>query len=362
MSQSSRTTSQTSPAFACGHYWKRGNKQGVCRDCLGKAWREAHPNAECAKCGKPVYRSNWHLRRNPDGIVFCGYTHRNQYYAANRRLPVKCDGCGKNYWVPKYNAEAFRTHYCSTTCRMRPNTKCANCSLPLRRQPSHIGKAAYCNKECRKKAFEKTPNAQCTMCSKPIYREPFKLAEGHRPVCSPECRSVMYKADAVKNSPKPNVKCSTCNTPLYREPKWLRSNKNFYCDMACMGVGTKRRMTGTKRPGLQKQSALASKPCSWCNEQVYRKPWMLNRRERIYCTRKCQADHRRALTKGLPRPGYDHTPNSYCGNCGKHFWRAPSKLHRGPLPVIPFCDNNCYLEARRVGKFAIGKHRLPTAA
>ncbi len=101
---------------------------------------------------------------------------------------VKCFGCGKECYMPKYRLETFK--YCSRECKNKSNiihikTDCQICGNVFNHISSRCNKAKYCSRKCYYESLKNKGKKEyhCFHCEK-IF---FGHAAHKRKYCSKAC-------------------------------------------------------------------------------------------------------------------------------------------------------------------------------
>lgn len=124
------------------------------------------------------------------------------------RLCIKCNNCGKEFYITKSRFEKNMTHCCCKQCSIdlkksiaREKRKCLHCGkdfIALKRTEQK-----FCCVECHN-IWQKGKNVgvnnpkftsqemQCDYCNKTIYVPPHRIKKGVSHFCSEECRKKWY--------------------------------------------------------------------------------------------------------------------------------------------------------------------------
>jgi very-short-patch-repair endonuclease len=70
----------------------------------------------CKHCRKEILLSHSHIDKNKSGVFFCSQECYKQDKHKNNTVKYKCDYCGKDCEIRKYEYEKYKTHFCSVKC------------------------------------------------------------------------------------------------------------------------------------------------------------------------------------------------------------------------------------------------------
>lgn len=186
-------------------------------------------NAQCAYCGKGLYRPAHRLKRTKRH--YC-----NAECRGNDRLSMTCEVCGVDFQVPRsqggVRANGTARRVCSRACsdalrrRPLPQRTCQNCGCQFVQSRDNHGVRKFCSEQCREAPF--TPNViVCAGCS-----VEFRVADWRAPAVK-FCSQACY--DAATNRPLRNIACPTCGASFQ-----TRLPDRIYCSERCFHLADKR--------------------------------------------------------------------------------------------------------------------------
>lgn len=150
---------------------------------------------------------------------------------------------------------------------------------------------------------------ECSHCGDPVKIPPSsEQFENH--YCSQECMGL----DRVT---KVKLSCENCGKDIYKQPSSISPHNNHFCSTKCHD--------GFRRNGVEVE-------CANCGDSVYRTP--SEQREKSFCSRQCQIDHR----EGENHPLWN-SEKVRCWWCGEESDRCES---RREYHKRQFCNVECH--------------------
>jgi hypothetical protein len=164
----------------------------------------------CVLCGKKYKTRPYRASSSK----YCSQTCYNIYRRKEtKKIKTKCDTCGKEIWIYRFDIKNYKHHYCSKKCFAK--------GLSIsRRGESHP------NWKGRYKLF-------CPVCKEPFFVNYYKTQDGHTHFCSRECMNRFsgkkQREKALSNRKRVLLICSYCGKQFERKKSHSYS-KNFCSD------------------------------------------------------------------------------------------------------------------------------------
>lgn len=209
----------TRPAKQVNQSRKRGVPIRYCStECRTQASKtRVLVTLHCERCGHAFQRPASYVRGKEKAdrhIRFCSQECRKGLQ--EEPVNIVCEGCGRTYLRPAYEARRGRIHFCSRACRSigaQISLTCGECGKQFMRRRSlhsfhlrHGGTAIYCSKECVSRATGR------------------RIAERAR------------VSRIQRDEDTPILVCATCGTAFQKSHKHWRNSKHcrhHYCSKPC---------------------------------------------------------------------------------------------------------------------------------
>ena len=133
---------------------------------------------------------------------------------------------------------------------------------------------------------------------------------------------------------KVTVECAWCGNELERYPSLVKGRERCFCDCSCQAEW--RRVNRTGEDSFAWEGGTVTVECSWCSEEIERKPSHVETTEHQFCGYDCHAAWKR---------GCDELVAVDCEWCGAVLKRSPFRLS---MSKRPFCDLACFGEWQSV--------------
>ncbi len=193
--------------------------------------------ATCRYCGKVRY-VNSSVADRP----FCN----RECFRAWIRLPEQRKSSGERLAKHIVYSSGSNNH------NWKPNVtvQCDHCGASLEKKPGRINRHNFCDHDCHdawqggypsdsERGIAGKPNTQCAECGKPLRRQPSELKKSKHFFCSPKCHGEWDSKHKVgpnganwRGGPV-TVQCSWCGKKMEKPLAWAKKHESHFCSTEC---------------------------------------------------------------------------------------------------------------------------------
>jgi hypothetical protein len=216
---------------------------------------------------------------------------------------------------------------------------CAWCGKELKRYPSHVSAANFCNKSCKQswmkgrdtpnKSTTKFVDVQCSYCSKNIKKKKSQVKDGQTVFyCNRDCRSLHFKVQMaeLKRENTSSIPCSFCGNEITATQDRFKYSENHFCGRSCYYKFKQKRITVICQECGKEFIQIGSRPVKFCSRTCY--------------------DTNRTNTRSI----YISTCK-YCGEAIKKIGHKAAFVHEnGGKRLRLYCGKQC-ADLDRIGKY-----------